>query len=123
MSSTCVVTKGGCFGPVDPLNLEAEVCGVAPARVFRGHEDWVEALLVTRGEEDAPEDGERGVITAGAGGNVILWELDAEQNCDVFVARVRGRGVVVRAWGAEGGGRRAGAGLEGSSGRYQGMVR
>lgn len=48
-------------------------------RVFKAHE-WVEGLIVAR---DGPEPGDERLFSFAADGVVRLWELDAEQACDV----------------------------------------
>lgn len=57
------------------------------ARVFRGHADWVEGLAVAGGGSADLFD--QGFYSFSADGHVCSWELDAEQNCDVYRLVVR----------------------------------
>lgn len=49
--------------------------------MFCGHEDWVEGVLVCTAGEQAYD---QSFFSYSADGHVCFWELDAEQNCDVF---------------------------------------
>lgn len=52
-----------------------------PPRVFKAHDDWVEGLLnATTGPDPIDER----VFSFSADGMVRMWELDAEQACDVY---------------------------------------
>lgn len=51
--------------------------------MFRKHEDWVEALAVvssTLGDGTPCDE----VFSAGADGRVLRWQLDVEENCDIY---------------------------------------
>jgi hypothetical protein len=50
-------------------------------RVFCGHHDWVEGVLVCQAKDNAYD---QSFMSFSADGHVCCWELDAEQNCDVF---------------------------------------
>jgi len=51
-------------------------------RMFTKHEDWAEALVVVPTTiNDQPCDE---IYSAGADGVVLRWQLDAEQNCDIY---------------------------------------
>ncbi|KAF5833397.1 WD40-repeat-containing domain protein, partial [Dunaliella salina] len=54
----------------------------AAYRMFREHSDWVEALVVvqTTLHEKPVEE----IFSAGADGKLLRWQLDAEQNCDIY---------------------------------------
>jgi len=50
--------------------------------MFREHNDWVEALVVVQaGSSDQPCEE---IFSAGADGMLLRWQLDAEQNCDIY---------------------------------------
>lgn len=51
-------------------------------RTFHRHADWVESLVVVRTRIGGHECEE--LFTAGADGIVMRWQLDSEQNCDVY---------------------------------------
>jgi hypothetical protein len=51
--------------------------------VFRAHEDWVEGLLVCHGSS-SQDTFDQSLFSFSADGHVCSWELDAEQNCDVY---------------------------------------
>mmetsp|Transcript_33374 Transcript_33374/g.84557 ORF Transcript_33374/g.84557 Transcript_33374/m.84557 type:complete len:866 (-) Transcript_33374:212-2809(-) len=55
----------------------------AAYRMFRKHEDWVEAVVVVpvKGADDADADE---IFSAGADGKVLRWQLDTEENCDIY---------------------------------------
>ncbi|KAL6755154.1 WD40-repeat-containing domain protein, partial [Haematococcus lacustris] len=46
------------------------------------HEDWVEVLVVV---EDARPPAQEEIFSGGADGKVLRWQLDAEENCDIYV--------------------------------------
>eukprot|EP00775_Hariotina_reticulata_P004041 gene4041-4288_t len=50
-------------------------------RVMCGHEDWVEGLHIGNAGHDITD---QRVFSFSADGHVCMWELDAEQNCDVY---------------------------------------
>lgn len=56
--------------------------------MFRKHEDWVEALVVvhTTVHEQPCEE----IFSAGADGKLLRWQLDVEQNCDIYECIVSG---------------------------------
>ncbi|WIA17403.1 hypothetical protein OEZ85_014259 [Tetradesmus obliquus] len=56
----------------------------AAHRVFRAHEDWVEGLLVCQGSSSSQDTFDQSLFSFSADGHVCSWELDAEQNCDVY---------------------------------------
>eukprot|EP00983_Pelagomonas_calceolata_P106473 1159235-Pelagomonas_calceolata.AAC.9 len=50
--------------------------------MFREHSDWVEALVVVQTTlHDRPVEE---IFSAGADGKLLRWQLDAEQNCDIY---------------------------------------
>lgn len=56
--------------------------------MFKKHDDWVEALAVvttTLTEQPIEE-----IFSAGADGKLLRWQLDVEQNCDVYECIVSG---------------------------------
>lgn len=56
-------------------------------RIFRKHEDWVEAVIVVRPSTTAGTDAEPvadEIYSCGADGKVLRWQLDVEQNCDIY---------------------------------------
>jgi hypothetical protein len=57
-------------------------------RVFCGHQDWVEGLLVCAPSQNSYD---QAFTSFSADGHVCCWELDAEQNCDVFRLVVSGQ--------------------------------
>lgn len=65
-------------------------CHLLPTsvRVFCGHQDWVEGVLVCKAGDNAFD---QAFFTHSADGHVCCWELDAEQNCNVFKLVVSGR--------------------------------
>lgn len=56
---------------------------MAAHRVFRRHVDWVECVLVVRLKPEE-EPGCDHIFSASADGKILHWQLDAEQNCDVY---------------------------------------
>ncbi|EFJ43514.1 hypothetical protein VOLCADRAFT_119046 [Volvox carteri f. nagariensis] len=59
-------------------------------RTFRKHEDWVEGVIVVTPAKERPDDEDEEtppdeIFSCGADGKVLRWQLDAEQNCDVYV--------------------------------------
>lgn len=65
-------------------------CAVGrPCRVFCGHSDWVEGVLVCPAKDNAYD---QSFLSFSADGHVACWELDAEQNCDIFRQVVRMQG-------------------------------
>ncbi|KAF6254405.1 WD40-repeat-containing domain protein [Scenedesmus sp. NREL 46B-D3] len=59
----------------------------AAHRVFNAHKDWVEGLLVCQGSSSSsssPDAFEQPLYSFSADGHMCSWELDAEQNCDVY---------------------------------------
>lgn len=59
--------------------------------MFKAHDDWVEGLLAA---SLGPSPFDERLLTFAADGRVKLWELDAEQGCDVYRLLVRvGMGV------------------------------
>jgi len=50
-------------------------------RVMCRHEDWIEGLHIGNAGHDATD---QRVFSFSADGHVCMWELDAEQNCDVY---------------------------------------
>ncbi|KAG2444756.1 hypothetical protein HXX76_001500 [Chlamydomonas incerta] len=59
-------------------------------RTFRKHEDWVEGVIVVTPSKEQPDDEDEEVppdeiFSCGADGKVLRWQLDVEQNCDVYV--------------------------------------
>jgi hypothetical protein len=64
--------------------LTQTYCAVRAApcsRVFCGHKDWIEGLMVCQARETAYD---QSFLSYSADGHVACWELDAEQNCDIF---------------------------------------
>lgn len=57
------------------------VVGALHTRVFCDHLDWVEGVLVCQPKENAYD---QAFLSFSADGHVCCWELDAEQNCDIF---------------------------------------
>jgi hypothetical protein len=53
-------------------------------RVLNAHEDWVEGLLVCQGSNGNQDAFDQSLYSFSADGHVCSWELDAEQNCDVY---------------------------------------
>jgi hypothetical protein len=68
-------TQRSCFCTVPAC------AGVCPCRVFCGHSDWVEGVLVCPAKDNAYD---QSFLSFSADGHVACWELDAEQNCDIF---------------------------------------
>lgn len=54
--------------------------------MFSHHDDWVEGVIVTKEGDDLLDER---FFTHSADGKVAHWELDAEQNCDVYRLVVR----------------------------------
>jgi hypothetical protein len=65
--------------------------------VFRAHEDWVEGLLVCQGSS-GQDTFEQSLFSFSADGHVCSWELDAEQNCDVYRLVVSMAAALMSAW-------------------------
>lgn len=57
------------------------LCFALPPRVFCEHQDWVEGVLVCQAKDNAYD---QSFFSYSADGHVCCWELDAEQNCDIF---------------------------------------
>jgi WD40 repeat protein len=51
-------------------------------RAFKKHEDWVESLIVVNTTVNGQHCEE--IFSAGADGIVLRWQLDSEQNCDIY---------------------------------------
>ena len=51
-------------------------------RAFKKHDDWVESLTVVNTTVNGKTFEE--IFSAGADGIVHRWQLDSEQNCDVY---------------------------------------
>ena len=51
-------------------------------RAFKKHEDWVESLIVVNTTVNGQHCEE--IFSAGADGLVLRWQLDSEQNCDIY---------------------------------------
>lgn len=56
-------------------------------RVFQAHDDWVEGLLVCE-QADCQEVPDQAFFSYSADGHVCSWDLDTEQNCDVYRLKV-----------------------------------
>lgn len=50
--------------------------------MFKEHSDWVEALVVADTSQTEVPCEE--IFSAGADGKVLRWQLDVEQNCDIY---------------------------------------
>ncbi|GAX81669.1 hypothetical protein CEUSTIGMA_g9097.t1 [Chlamydomonas eustigma] len=55
---------------------------VGSYRMFKKHSDWVESLIVVNTTINGLSCEE--IFSAGADGIVLRWQLDTEQNCDVY---------------------------------------
>ena len=51
-------------------------------RAFKKHDDWVESLIVVNTTVNGKSYEE--IFSGGADGIVHRWQLDSEQNCDVY---------------------------------------
>jgi hypothetical protein len=72
----CACWLLSCMQVTDALHVMLLCC-----RVFCGHHDWVEGVLVCQAKDNAYD---QSFMSFSADGHVCCWELDAEQNCDVF---------------------------------------
>ena len=64
-------------------------------RAFKKHNDWVESLIVVNTMVNGQSCEE--IFSAGADGIVLRWQLDQEQNCDIYQCIVR-RTLTVPHW-------------------------
>lgn len=51
-------------------------------RAFKKHDEWVESLVVVNTVVNKHNCEQ--IFSAGADGMVLRWQLDMEQNCDVY---------------------------------------
>ncbi len=65
--------------------------------MFKKHADWVESLIVVQTTINGLSCEE--IFSAGADGIVLRWQLDTEQNCDVYQCVVSDGRLGVRARG------------------------
>jgi hypothetical protein len=80
------------------LPLLLPCCCCCCFRVFNAHEDWVEGLLVCQGSSGNQDAFDQSLYSFSADGHVCSWELDAEQNCDVYRLVVSVTAAMLACW-------------------------